>query len=197
MNRTALLALLLSAALGAGLLRLGWASPLTHLLAGVGIAGTLGLLLLGFVALLRRVPRRGRMVLALLVSPLALRGAYFFLRHHWLTPGVFVILLLVAIALLWPVRLRLPLHSQKTGIALAVLCGLGVPLLWSSVPPRTLLQGVKRWRSEPLTRTPLGIAAHTGLLGSLGLFPLMGLVSLRSGSGQSVRESAAPSATLP
>jgi hypothetical protein len=197
MNHAALLALLLSAALGDLLLRLGWASPLTHFLAGVGIAGTLGLLLLGLVALLRRIPRRGRMVLALLIAPLALRGAYFFLRHHWLTPGVFVILLLAAIALLWPVRLHLPLRSRKTGIALAALCGLGVPLLWSSVPPRTLLQGVKRWRSEPLTRTPLGIAAHTGLLGSLGLFPLMGLISLRSGSGQSARGSAAPSATLP
>lgn len=197
MNRTALLALLLSAALGALLLQLGWASPLTQLLAGLGIAGTLGLLLLGLVSLLRRIPRRGRMMLALLVSPLALRGAYFFLRHHWLTPGVFVIALLVAIALLWPVRLRLPLRSHKTGIALAALCGLGVPLLWSSLPPRTLLQGVKRWRSEPLTRTPLGIAAHTGLLGSLGLFPLMGLVSLRSGSDQNARGSAAPSEALP
>jgi hypothetical protein len=146
--------------------------------------GTLTLLLLLLIAALRLLPRRGRMMLALLVAPLALRGLYFAVRHHWLTPGLFVVGLILGTVLLWRVKPRIATLSRKSGAALAALCGLGVPLLWSGFAPRDLLHGVKRWRSEPSTRTPLGIAAHTGLLGGFALFPLLGVLSLRSGSDE-------------
>jgi hypothetical protein len=186
MNPLALRALFLGLLLGATLQALGWASPLSRAVAASGIAATLMGLLLLFVSLLRRLPRRGLMILALLVAPFALRGLYFLVRFRWLTPGLFVAALLVGVVLLWSIRLRSP--TRQSGALLAALCGLGVPLLWSSFPPRPLLQGVKRWRSEPSTRTPLGIAAHIGLLGSLTLLPVLGLVSLRSGSAGTASE---------
>ena len=184
MNRLALLALFLGIALGLALLTLGWASPLTRLVAAGSIASTLTLLLLLLIAALRLLPRRGRMILALCAAPLVLRGVYFLVRFHWLSPGLFLGALVLGIVLLWRVKPRVAALSRRNGAALAALCGLGVPLLWSGFAPRDLLHGVKRWRSEPSTRTPLGIAAHTGLLGGLGLLPLLGIASLRSGSDE-------------
>lgn len=183
MNRLALIALLIGIGVGCALMASPWALPLTRLVGALSLTGLLALAALLVLTVLHRLPERLVGVIASLALLYGLRALYLVAFHHWATPGLFVLGGLVVLTALWGVPLRLPYLRGHQRARLAALCGMATAVQWNAFAPRDLLHGVQRWKQEPLTRTPLGIASHGGLLLSLGLFPLLGFAAISSRSG--------------
>ena len=108
-------------------MHVGEATLLARLTATASVLCVVLLALLLLTALLRRLPRPVLLTLGFIAALIGLRALYLALRFHWLTGGVAFLGLLLAVTLLWNARLRWPMLSRRTGVALAACCGLGEP----------------------------------------------------------------------
>lgn len=169
--------------MGSALMASSWALPTTRLVGALSFTSLLALVTLPIVVVLRRLPHRLVLMLGGLALLYGFRAAYQLVFHRWATPGLFVLGAVFLLAALWSVPLRRPHLTSKQWAGLAAVCGLAAVVQWNAFAPRDLLQGIKRWKYEPVTRTPLGVAGHGGILLSMGLFPLLGLVALSSRNG--------------
>lgn len=174
-------ALLSGLLLGALLVQSPWGPQATHLCYLLCLLASLLIGLSLLVACLRALPLGVRIVLLLPTLALSGQGLYFLLWHHWVLVGVGVFLGLLGVLALW--RLPLPELTTRRGDRWACglfLCGAAVAIQTAGAPAWELLSGLVH------QRTPLGLAAHLGLLlgpVSLGVFGAS-LLSSSSGSAE-------------
>jgi hypothetical protein len=165
-NRTVFLTFALGASLGLALAHSPVALPLTRLV-GVGcVLASLLAVLLCLLVTLKRLPRSVRLTLGLVALGLVGRSVYLALRYHGLTSGLVLGGFLVVLWALWSTPLFWPRLALRQAALLALVCGMGVALQLTALPPLDLL------RSSRNSPTPLGRVSHFGLLGGVALLSL-------------------------